>query len=227
MPETAPEAIPLEAILFDLDGTFADTAPDLGAALNRLRADLDLEPLALATLRPFVSQGVRGMLRSGLDMSPEHPDYRQCYERFLIHYQQAICVHTRPFEGIDVLVAALEARGIAWGIVTNKSQRFTLPLMEALGYARRAACIVSGDASPRAKPHAHPMYLACALAGCAPQNTFFVGDDLRDILAGQAAGMTTVAAAYGYLGDSGPIEHWGADHRIDHASEIAILAGIA
>jgi phosphoglycolate phosphatase len=126
-----------------------------------------------------------------------------------------------------VLLTELEANGIAWGIVTNKSQRFTLPLMETLGYARRADCIVCGDSSLRAKPHAHPMHLACALAGCAPQRTFFVGDDLRDIQAGQAAGMITVAAAYGYLGDSGPVEHWGADHRINHASEIAALAGIA
>ncbi len=216
--ETAPEAV-----LFDLDGTFADTAPDLGAALNQLRADLDLAPLPLDALRPFVSQGVRGMLQAGLDMLPAHPDYHPFYQRFLVHYQQALCVDTRLFDGIATLVDALEKNGIVWGIVTNKSQRFTLPLMESLGYARRAACIVSGDSAPRAKPHASPMYLACALAHCQPQRTFFVGDDLRDIQAGQAAGMVTVAAAYGYLGDSGPVEYWGADHRVDHASEIASL----
>jgi len=154
-----------EAILFDLDGTFADTAPDLGAALNRLRADLDLPPLPLSTLRPFVSQGVRGMLRAGLDMLPGHPDYQPFYDRFLGHYQLAICVDTVLFEGMATLVDDLESHGIAWGIVTNKSQRFTAPLMESLGYARRAACIVSGDSASRPKPHAHPMHLACALAG--------------------------------------------------------------
>ena len=218
MPETA-----LEAVLFDLDGTFADTAPDLGAALNRLRADLDLAPMPQRTLRPFVSQGVRGMLYAGLNMLPDHPDYTPLYQRFLVHYQQALCVDTRLFDGVDALVDELEKNGIAWGIVTNKSQRFTLPLMESLGYARRAACIVSGDSAPRAKPHARPMHLACALADCQAQHTFFVGDDRRDILAGQAAGMVTIAAAYGYLGDSGPVEHWGADHRVDHAGEIAAL----
>ncbi|MFA7292410.1 MAG: HAD-IA family hydrolase [Rhodocyclaceae bacterium] len=226
MPETAHQTAP-EAILFDLDGTFADTAPDLGAALNRLRADLDLNPMPQSALRPFVSQGVRGMLYAGLNMRPEHPDYLPFYQRFLIHYQQALCVDTRLFDGIDKLVDELEKNGIAWGIVTNKSQRFTLPLMESLGYARRAACIVSGDSSPRAKPHASPMRLACALADCEAQRTFFVGDDRRDILAGQAAGMVTIAAAYGYLGDSGPVEHWGADHRVDHVGEIAALTRIS
>jgi phosphoglycolate phosphatase len=215
-----------EAVLFDLDGTFADTAPDLGAALNRLRADLDLPPLPLSTLRPFVSQGVRGMLRAGLDMLPGHPDYQPFYDRFLGHYQLAICVDTVLFEGMATLVDDLESHGIAWGIVTNKSQRFTAPLMESIGYARRAACIVSGDSASRPKPHAHPMHLACTLAGCNPQKSLFVGDDLRDIQAGQAAGMVTVAAAYGYLGDSGPIDSWNADHYVNHPGEIAPLAGI-
>ncbi|MCP5269393.1 MAG: HAD-IA family hydrolase [Zoogloeaceae bacterium] len=209
-----------DAVLFDLDGTFADTAPDLGAALNHLRADLDLEPVSMEKLRPFVSQGVRGMLRAGLDMLPDHPDYTDYYQRFLTHYQQALCTHTVVFPGIDALVQTLEAEGIAWGIITNKSQRFTLPLMDALGYARRAACIVSGDSSPRAKPYAHPMHLACSLAGCRATASIYVGDDLRDIQAGKAAGMTTIAAAYGYLGDSGPIDQWGATHRVEHAKDI-------
>lgn len=215
-----PEGFP-EAVLFDLDGTFADTAPDLGAALNRLRAELEQPPAAMTSLRPFVSQGVRGMLRAGLGMLPDHPDYAAFYQRFLVHYQQALCVETRLFPGIAPLIDELEARDIAWGIVTNKSQRFTVPLMAALGYARRADCIISGDSSTRAKPHARPMHLACALAGSAPERTWFVGDDLRDIQAGKAAGMRTVAAAYGYLGDSGPVAHWGADHAVDQASDIA------
>ena len=208
------------AVLFDLDGTFADTAPDLGAALNYLLAESGKAALPLATLRPYVSQGVRGMLRIGFGMLPEHPDYRGHYDRFLTHYQRALCAETRLFDGIEALVDALEARQIAWGIVTNKSQRFTLPLMDALGYARRAACIVSGDSSPRAKPHASPMLLASALAGVAPETCAFVGDDIRDIAAGRAARMTTIAVLYGYLGDGGPVADWDADHHAAHPDDI-------
>lgn len=164
------------------------------------------------------------MLRIGFGMLPEHPDYRGHYDRFLTHYQRALCAETRLFDGIEALVDALEARQIAWGIVTNKSQRFTLPLMDALGYARRAACIVSGDSSPRAKPHASPMLLACSLAGIAPEACVFVGDDIRDIAAGRAARMTTVAALYGYLGDGGPVAEWGADHHAAHPDDIGRLA---
>ncbi|MBI2308516.1 MAG: phosphoglycolate phosphatase [Rhodocyclales bacterium] len=220
MPESAPEAV-----LFDLDGTFADTAPDLGAALNALRAELGLDPVDLLTLRRYASQGVRGMLGAGLGIKPEHPDYAPLYRRFLGHYQQTLCVHTRLFDGVAALIEALEQRRLRWGIVTNKSQRFTLPLMQQLGYARRAACLISGDSSPRTKPHPQPMLLACAVAGCAPERTLYVGDDRRDIDAGRAAGMVTIAVRYGYLGDSGPIEDWGADHLVDHPDAIATLLG--
>lgn len=218
MPDSWPQAV-----LFDLDGTFADTAPDLGAALNRLLQESDRAPLPLATLRPFVSQGVRGMLRIGFGMLPDHSDYKSRYDRFLTHYQQALCAHTTLFDGIAELVEALEAAGIAWGIVTNKSQRFTLPLMESLGYARRADCIVSGDSASRAKPYAHPLHLACALTGTAPEAGFFVGDDIRDIAAGRAAGMRTIAALYGYLGDSGPADTWGADHQAAEAADLSAI----
>jgi len=215
------------ALLFDLDGTFADTAPDLGAALNRLRADLDLAPLALDQLRPYTSQGVRGMLRAGLGMLPGDPRYAEFYERYLGFYTAAVCVHTTVFPGIDALVGRLEAHDMPWGIITNKTQRFTLPLLEQLGYAKRAACIVSGDSSPRTKPAPHPMQLACALVACTPTDCLYIGDDLRDIQAGRAVGMPTVAVRYGYLGDGEPIESWGADHLVDHAAEIAALVGLA
>jgi phosphoglycolate phosphatase len=218
MPDFRPEAV-----LFDLDGTFADTAPDLGAALNALRAELGLPPEALDRLRPYTSQGVRGMLGAGLGLRPEHPDYPRQYQRFLEHYRHALCVHTRLFDGMAALVDTLERRNVRWGIVTNKSQRFTLPLLDRLGYARRAACIVSGDSSPRMKPHPHPMRLACAVADCSPERTLYVGDDRRDIEAGRAAGLVTVAVRYGYLGDSGPIEDWGADHLVDHPGTIESL----
>ena len=217
----------VHSVLFDLDGTFADTAPDLGAALNRLRADLDLPPLPLAHLRPHTSSGVRGMLGAGLDILPGDARYAELYQRYLRFYSAALCVHTSVFPGIDELVSELETHDIPWGIITNKTQHFTLPLLEQLGYAKRADCIVSGDSSPRAKPAPHPMHLACALIARGPAHCLYVGDDLRDIQAGRAVGMPTIAVRYGYLGNSGPIETWGADHIVENAADIAVLAGIA
>lgn len=216
-----------EAVLFDLDGTFADTAPDLGAALNRLRADLDLAPAALAELRPYTSQGVRGMLKAGLSMRPGDALYGDFHDRFLRYYSQEICVRTTVFPGIDELVERLETRGAPWGIVTNKAQRFTLPLLEQLGYAKRAACVVSGDSARRAKPAPQPMHLACSLLLRDPVRCLYVGDDKRDVEAGRAAGMVTVAVRYGYLGDGDPIEAWGADHLVDDAAQIADVTGVA
>ncbi|WP_291994815.1 HAD-IA family hydrolase [Candidatus Accumulibacter sp. ACC003] len=215
-----------EAVLFDLDGTFADTAPDLAAALNRLRDDLGMPRVPPQELRSLTSQGVRGMLKAGLDMHPGDARYAEFYERFLRYYSQDICVETTLFPGVDQLLGGLEGRGSPWGIVTNKAQRFTLPLLARLGYAKRAACVVSGDSAPRAKPAPQPMQLACMLIARSPGSCLYVGDDLRDIQAGRAAGMVTVAVRYGYLGDGDPIEAWGADHLVDHAGEIAALVGI-
>ncbi len=215
------------SVLFDLDGTFADTAPDLGAALNCLRANLDLPPVALQQLRPHTSHGVRGMLGAGLGVAPGESRYVALQQAFLAHYAKALCVHTTLFPGIDELISRLEANDMPWGIVTNKTQRFTLPLLDQLGYAKRANCIVSGDSSPRAKPAAHPMLLASALIVREPRQCLYVGDDLRDIQAGQAVGMTTVAVRYGYLGDGVTIDDWGADHILNHADDIAALAGVA
>ncbi len=225
MPSARAERRPA-AILFDLDGTVADTAPDLGAALNRLRAELGLAPVPLEGLRPHTSSGVRGMLHAGLGMATDHPDYRDRERRFLDHYQAGICERSALFPGIDQLIDRIERDGIPWGIVTNKRQRFTLPLLRQLDIDRRAACIVSGDSAARAKPHANPMLLACALIGCAPESTCYVGDDRRDIVAGQAAGMRTIAVRYGYLGDGPAIEQWGADHIVDAVEEIAVVAGL-
>ncbi len=215
-----------DAVLFDLDGTFADTAPDLAAALNRLRCDLDLAPVPPAVLRPHTSHGVRGMLRAGLDMRPGDALYAEFHERFLHYYSQDICVHTTLFAGIDDILGSFEHCGTPWGIITNKAQRFTLPLLSRLGYAKRAACVVSGDSARRAKPAPHPMQLACRLIAREPMRCLYVGDDLRDIQAGRAAGMATVAVRYGYLGDGDPVEAWGADHLVDHARDIAAVAGI-
>lgn len=211
------------AVLFDLDGTLADTARDLGGALNRLLAEEAQPPLPYADLRPHVSGGARALLRKGFGLTPEHPHYPRYQQRFLAHYEAAICAETVLFDGIAELLAALDERGIPWGIVTNKSQRFTLALTDALGLRHRAACIVSGDSCPRAKPDPAPLLLACRLAGAAPEASLYIGDDLRDIHAGRAAGMATVAVAYGYLGDGLPIGEWGADRIVATPEEILEL----
>jgi phosphoglycolate phosphatase len=214
-----------EAVFFDLDGTLADTAPDLGAALNALLAEEGRAPLAHAVLRPHVSAGARGLLKVGFGIDPDDSSYAALRERFLDIYACALCQRTALFPGMSTLLDALEAQGIAWGVVTNKPERFTLPLMEALGLAGRAAAIVGGDTTAKAKPDPLPLLHACTVAGVAATASAYVGDDLRDIQAGRAAGMRTFAAAWGYLGDGPPIGAWGADHLV--AEPAGLLAAIA
>lgn len=210
-----------EAVLFDLDGTLADTAPDLGHALNVLLREEGHAEQPLASLRPFTSQGVRGLLRAGFGIPPEHPDYPRLSQRFLDLYETRLCAETRLFAGIPELLDQLEAWHLGWGVVTNKRQRFTEPLVARLGLSPRTACIVSGDTTAAAKPSPLPLLHACGLLGCMPQRTLYVGDDRRDIVAGKAAGCLTVAVSYGYLGDSGPLESWGADLIVDHPNQLA------
>lgn len=200
-----------EAVLFDLDGTLADTAPDLGGALNQLLLEHGRTPLPLDQLRPHVSSGARGMIGAGLGITPADTGYLDLQQRFLAIYQDALCVGTRLFAGIAEHLDELENRGIPWGIVTNKSQRFAIPLMEGLGLRQRCICIVCGDSAQRAKPHAHPMQLASAVMGIAATECIYVGDDERDVISGRAVGMTTIVAAWGYLGDGKPPASWGAD----------------
>lgn len=214
------------ALLFDLDGTLADTAPDLAAAINRVRADRDLPALPLSELRPHVSSGARGMIRAAFGLGPQDEGYAPLAEAFLAHYARALCVHTRLFDGMAELLERLDAAGIAWGIVTNKQSRFTDPLVEALGLHRRARCVISGDSAPRPKPAPDPLLLACQRATVDPRDGLYVGDDERDVIAGKAAGMGTVAVTYGYLGVDVPIERWGADTIINHPGELVGLAGI-
>lgn len=211
----------LEAVLFDLDGTLADTAPDLGGAANILLLEEGRPQQPLAALRPYTSQGVRGLLRAGFGIAPEHPDYARLAQRFLEIYAARLCDETRLFAGIPELLDEVEAQGLAWGIVTNKRQRYTDPLVEQLRLTPRTRCVVSGDTTAATKPSPLPILHACALLGCAPQRTLYVGDDRRDTEAGRAAGCLTVAVAYGYLGDSGPLPDWGADLIIDHPAELA------
>lgn len=211
----------LEAVLFDLDGTLADTAPDLGGAANILLQQEGRPQQSLATLRPYTSQGVRGLLRAGFGIDPQHPDYDRLARRFLEIYAGRLCDETQLFDGVAALLDELENMGLGWGIVTNKRMRFTDPLVELLALSPRTRCVVSGDTTAEAKPSPLPILHACQLLACRPENTLYVGDDLRDIQAGRAAGCLTVAVSYGYLGDSGPLEQWGADLIIDHPSELA------
>jgi len=170
----------IKTVLFDLDGTFADTAPDLAAALNHARASRHLPPLPLEVLRPQASHGSRGLLKVGLGIEPGDPGYDAIRDIFLDYYEKNICVKSRLFGDTEDLIAGLEQRGIKWGIVTNKPHRYTVPLMRALGYADRAACLVSGDTFAHSKPHPEPLLKACQLIGIAADECVYVGDDLRD-----------------------------------------------
>ncbi|MBI5900258.1 MAG: HAD hydrolase-like protein [Rhodocyclales bacterium] len=200
-----------DAVLFDLDGTLADTAPDLGGALNQLLRERGRPALPLEQLRPHVSSGARGLIGAGFGLTPADPGYPALQQRFLNIYQDALCIGTRLFDGIDRHLDALDAEGISWGIVTNKSQRFAIPLIEQLGLRQRSACVVCGDSARRAKPHGYPLQLAGAVLGVATEACIYVGDDERDVISGRAVGMLTVVAAWGYLGNGAGPQHWGAD----------------
>jgi phosphoglycolate phosphatase len=210
-----------EAVLFDLDGTLADTAPDLCGAVNILLAEEGRPQQAFASLRPHTSQGVRGLVGKGFGIDSSHRDYDRLASRFLEIYAGQLCEMSHLFDGIPELLDALEARGIAWGIVTNKRARYTDPLVAALGLTPRTRCVVSGDTTAAAKPSPLPILHACAILRCEPRRALYVGDDRRDIVAGQAAGTATAAVAYGYLGDSGPLHTWGADFIADHPAALA------
>ena len=198
------------AIFFDLDGTLVDSAPDLGAAADKMRTDRGLPSLPLEHYRPMAGAGARGMLKLGFGMSPEHPDFASMREEFFCNYEADLTGRTTAFDGVDAMLRALEKQGVVWGIVTNKSQRFTIPLAAQMAVLKGAAAVVSGDTTAHAKPHPAPVLEAARIAGVSPERCWYVGDDKRDIDAGRAAGMFTVAAAWGYLGEH-DIATWGAD----------------
>jgi len=210
----------VQAVLFDLDGTFADTAPDLGRALNRLRVEQRLEPLPIAIMRAHASSGARGLLKAGLGLTPESDGYDVLRDRFLELYAENLCVETRLFEGIPELLSMIEARDLPWGIVTNKAKRFTEPLLRTLAVGHRAACIVSGDSTPHIKPHPAPLLQAAMLLSLPAGDCVYVGDDLRDVQAARAAGMRFVAAGWGYLGDGVDPRTWDADAVVSHPREL-------
>ena len=214
----------LQVALFDLDGTLADTAPDLGLALNLQRERHGLAPLPQATIRPFASHGSRGLLGIGFGLKPEDAAFPEMREEYLDLYDQVFAHSPRMFDGMAEVLQALEGRGVRWGVVTNKPRRFTLPLMAALELAERATCIVSGDDAANPKPYPDTLLLACAIAQTEPAACLYVGDAERDVQAGNAAGMHTVVARYGYLDTHDKPETWGAMAMID--APLDLLQGI-
>ena len=210
----------LAAVLFDLDGTLADTAPDMARTVNLMRERRGLAPVAEAQVRPHVSSGARGMLRSAFAIGTDHPDYAAMREEFLAIYVDNLCIDTRLFPGMEGLLDAIEAGGLKWGVVTNKFERMAHPVMAGLGLAGRAGVVVGGDTCPRAKPYPDSLLHAAALLGVEPARTLYVGDDERDVQAARAAGMPVIVAGYGYLGEDRPPDLWGADAIMQSVPEI-------
>ena len=210
----------VSAVLFDLDGTLADSAGDLALALNRIRESRGLEPIPPAELRPYASSGARGLLHRGMDVTTDHPEYPALRELFLANYEACLSETTTLFDGVGDTLEAIEARGMRWGIVTNKFERFTTPVVAALGLAGRAAVVVGGDTTPHAKPHPAPLLHAAQTMGVAPSACVYVGDDLRDVEAGAAAGMATIVAGYGYMGVGGDPRRWPATGWIDRPRDL-------
>ena len=215
-----PQRMPVRAVLFDLDGTLADTAADLGNALNRVRADRALPPLPLATLRPQASHGARGLLAAGFGIGKEHADFAPLRDAFLAYYADALCEQTTLFPETDRVLAEIERRGLRWGIVTNKAARFTVPVVERLALAARAGAVICGDTTAQSKPHPAPLLAGAAALAVEPGRCVYVGDAERDIIAGRAAGMRTLFAAYGYVGADETPAAWNADGELDSLPEL-------
>ena len=205
----------VRAVLFDLDGTLVDSAPDLALAGNAMRHARALAPIALDTYRPHAGSGARGILRVALGATPDQDDYEALRHEFLEAYDRHLLSQTLCFAGVEELLHTFSGRGMPWGVVTNKASRFTLPTVQAFAALQSAATVVSGDTTPHTKPHPAPVLAAMRAAGLLPEHTVYVGDDERDIQAGRAAGVRTVAAAYGYLGSDTAPRAWGADAVID------------
>jgi phosphoglycolate phosphatase len=214
-------------VLFDLDGTLIDSAPDLAGAANAMRTARGLDPIPLASLRPMVGAGARGMVGLAFGVTPGEPGYDELRAEFLAVYERACLVHTAVFTAMQPVLDRLDARGQRWGIVTNKAERFTHPIVTGLGLAARAAVVVCGDTTPHSKPHPEPLFEAARRAGAPPSGCVYVGDDARDVQAGRAAGMATLAAAWGYLGQGDPVHAWQADAVLDAPGDLLHWLGVA
>ena len=219
-----PSLSPPHAIFFDLDGTLIDSAPDLAAAADKLRTDRGLASIAYERYRPMAGAGARGMLAIAFDMAPNHVDYEAFREEFYVNYERSLTARTVAFDGISPLLDAIRSKKLPWGIVTNKSKRFTLPLVAQMPLLAGACAVISGDSTPHTKPHPEPVLAAARAAGIDPRRCWYVGDDRRDIESGRAAGMATVAANWGYLGEHA-VHDWGADVVSEHPAHLLELLG--
>jgi len=215
----------LGAVLFDLDGTLVDSAPDLAGACNEMRVERGLAPLPYERLRRMVGSGARGMVGAAFGLVPDNPGYLDLRDEFLARYETRMTRMTRVFDAMVPVLAWFEGERLPWGIVTNKATRFAVPLVAALGLAERAAVLVCGDTVAHSKPHPAPLLEAARRLGLAPEGCAYVGDDRRDVDAGRAAGMLTIVAAWGYLGDGDAPGAWGANHLIAGPEELPRLIG--
>ena len=217
----------IDAVLFDLDGTLIDSAPDLSAAADKMRTDRGLESLPLSLYRPMVGAGARGMIAVAFGLTPDDAKFDALKEEFFVNYELRLVDQTYVFDGVTELIERIGQGGLKWGIVTNKSARFTIPLTQAMPLFTTAQTIISGDTTPHAKPHPAPLFEAARQLGLDPERCVYVGDDERDIVAGRAAGMPTVAAAYGYLGVASNIQGWKADFTISAPLDLLSLLQMA
>jgi N-acetyl-D-muramate 6-phosphate phosphatase len=212
-----------QAILFDLDGTLIDSAPDLGAAANRMRERRGLAPWPLARYRAMAGAGARGMLGVGFGVKPQMPGYTGLREEFFCEYENDLLGHTQAFDGIASMLEQLQNVGLLWGVVTNKSERFTKPIAKHMPLLANCKTLVAGDTTPHAKPHPAPVLEACRQLGIAPQHVLYVGDDERDIAAGRAAGTHTAACTWGYLGKNQNVHSWHADWVVTTPAELLTI----
>ena len=212
---------PIRAVLFDLDGTLIDSAPDMGAAADKMRLDRGMPSLPQALYRPMVGTGARGMISVAFGLTPEHPDFAALKKEFFSNYECCLTQNTYAFAGIEILIGHLRQRQLMWGVVTNKAERFSGPLTRSMPLFASAAVLISGDTTAHTKPHPEPLLEAARRLGLDPAHCLYVGDDERDIVAGKAAGMGTIAATYGYLGNRTDTSQWGAHAAIN--SPLALL----
>jgi phosphoglycolate phosphatase len=210
----------VRCVLFDLDGTLVDTAPDLGFSLNQVRLERGLEPLALEEVRPWASTGTRGLIKLGFGIGPEDSGYPAVRDRFLSIYRANVVRESRAFPGVPQLIAQLAARGIKWGVVTNKGREFTNRLLSTLEWPTPPAAVACADEVPRGKPDPASLLLACERAGCGPAACLYVGDAARDVEAARRAGMPVIGVTYGYTEIDSPPESWGADQLVHSPLEI-------
>jgi phosphoglycolate phosphatase len=216
-----------QAVLFDLDGTLIDSAPDLAGAANDLRAQHGLPPHAFEALRPMVGAGARGMVGVAFGVKPGDARFEGLRDAFLARYAERLLERTRVFDAVQPMLRALESAGVRWGIVTNKAARFTEPIVDGLALRTRASALVCGDTTPHSKPHPAPLLEAARQLNLPPATCAYVGDDLRDVVAGRAAGMATLIASWGYLGEGAPMHEWGADAILGTPDDLLNWLGVA